>query len=158
MIIDADAINCIADNTNILKSKNAPAVLTPHPGEMARLCSVSTSQVQNDRPGIATEFAQEHNVIVVLKGAGTIISFPDGTCHVCPTGNPGMASGGMGDVLTGMIAAFCAQGFSPENASLAAVYIHGMAADILSRETGAFGFVANDLVSIIPKTIHKHLK
>ncbi len=158
MVIDADAINCIAGNTSVLDRKKAPAVLTPHPGEMARLCSVTTEMVQDDRPGIASQFAKDHNVIVVLKGARTIISFPDGACHICPTGNPGMASGGMGDVLTGMIAAFHAQGFSLENASLAAVYIHGLAADILSHETGAFGFIANDLVSIIPQTIHKHLK
>ncbi len=157
MIIDADAINCIAQNTNILKKKRASAILTPHPGEMARLCDMTPKDIQADRLGIASQFAKAHDVIIVLKGAQTIVSLPDGRSYICPTGNPGMASGGMGDVLTGLIAGFCAQGFSPENASLAGVFIHGLCADRLARDMGAFGFVASDIIQIIPKTIHHDL-
>lgn len=157
LIIDADAINCIAKNLTVLKKKKAPAILTPHPGEMARLCDMTTSDIQADRIGIASQFAKTHDVILVLKGAQTVVSLPDGRSYICPTGNPGMASGGMGDVLTGMIAGFCAQGFSPEKASLAGVYIHGLCADILSKDIGAFGFVATDMIPMIPKTIHHSL-
>ena len=157
LIIDADAINCIAQNPEILKKKKSPAILTPHPGEMARLCNMTTRDIQADRIGIASQFAKTYDIILVLKGAQTVISFPDGRSAICPTGNPGMASGGMGDVLTGMIAGFCAQGFSPENASLAGVYIHGMCADILAKDIGAFGFVATDMIQMIPKTIHHYL-
>jgi NAD(P)H-hydrate epimerase len=154
IIIDADAINCIAEKPEVLLRKNVPAILTPHPGEMARLCDMTTLDIQADRIGIASQFSKKFNTIVVLKGAQTVVSFPDGRSSICPTGNPGMASGGMGDVLTGMIAGFCAQGFSPEKASLAGVYIHGLSADILSKDIGAFGFVAMDMIQMIPKTIH----
>ena len=157
LILDADAINCIADNLTILKKKKAPAILTPHPGEMARLCNLPTSDIQEDRVGIASQFAKNHDTILVLKGAQTVVSLPDGRSFICPTGNPGMASGGMGDVLTGMIAGFFAQGFSPEKASLAGVFIHGMCADILAKEMGAFGFLATDMIQMIPKTIHHYI-
>ena len=157
MVIDADAINCIAQNTAVLKMKKAPTILTPHPGEMARLCNMSPKDIQADRIGIASQFAKDHDVILVLKGAQTIISMNNGRSFICPTGNPGMASGGMGDVLTGLIAGFCAQGFTPENASLAGVFIHGMCADRLANDVGAFGFVASDIIQIIPKTIHHDL-
>ncbi len=157
LIIDADALNCIAQNPEILKTKEAAAILTPHPGEMARLCNKTTSDVQKNRLKIASDFAENYNCILILKGAQTIVSFPDKKIFICPTGNPGMASGGMGDVLTGMIAGFCAQGFSPENASLAAVFIHGMCGDILAEDMGKFGFLATDMVQMIPKAIHKYL-
>jgi NAD(P)H-hydrate epimerase len=157
LILDADALNCIADQPEILKNKKTVTILTPHPGEMARLCNMSTFKIQNNRLQIASNFAKEYNCIVILKGAQTIVSFPDGQSKINPTGNPGMASGGMGDVLTGMIAGFCAQGFSPENASLAAVFIHGMCADILAQNIGNFGFLASDMVKIIPEAIHKYL-
>lgn len=157
LIIDADAINCIAQNPEILQRKKTAAILTPHPGEMARLCNMTTSEIQADRIGTASQFAKTHDVILVLKGAQTIVSLPDGRSFICPTGNPGMASGGMGDILTGMIAGFCAQGFSPEKASLAGVFIHGLCADILTENIGAFGFVATDMIPMIPKTIHHYL-
>lgn len=158
LIIDADGINCLTRRPEILKHKKAPVIITPHPGEMSRLCHISTTQVQSDRVGTARRFSNENNTIVVLKGAQTIISMPDGKVFICPTGNPGMASGGMGDVLTGMIAGFCAQGFLPENACIAGVYIHGLCGDILSRKFGSFGFVAGDIIQIIPDAIHRNLK
>lgn len=157
LVLDADAVNCIAETLDILKKKTSPAVLTPHPGEMARLCNLSTSDVQADRMGIAGKFAAEFNVILILKGAQTIIALPHGKAFISPTGNPGMASGGVGDVLTGMIAGFLAQGLSPEAASLSGVYIHGLCADILAKEMGAFGFLAGDMVRAIPKTIFQHI-
>ncbi|MCP3872638.1 MAG: NAD(P)H-hydrate dehydratase [Desulfobacteraceae bacterium] len=157
LIIDADAINCIADNLTVLKKKKAPAVLTPHPGEMARLCNVTTKEIQANRIEFASQFAKEYNSILILKGAQTIISLPNGRSYICPTGNPGMASGGMGDVLTGIIAGFSAQGLTVDQASLAGVFIHGLCGDILSRNMGDFGFIASDMVQIIPETIHQHL-
>ncbi|NOX33001.1 MAG: NAD(P)H-hydrate dehydratase [Deltaproteobacteria bacterium] len=157
LVIDADGINCIAKDPGVLKKKKAPVILTPHPGEMARLCGLTTKDIQADRIGIASQFARNFDTIVVLKGALTIISLPDGKSFICPTGNPGMASGGMGDVLAGMIAAFCAQGFSPEKASIAGVYIHGMCGDILAGDMGRFGFIASDMIPVIPKAIHKYL-
>ena len=157
LVLDADAVNCIGENPGVLKKKTSPAILTPHPGEMARLCNLSTQDVQVERIGIARKFASEFDVILVLKGAQTIIALPDGKAFINPTGNPGMASGGMGDVLTGMIAGFLAQGFSPEAASLSGVYSHGLCADILSKEMGAFGFLAEDMVRAIPKTIFQHI-
>ncbi len=105
-----------------------PAVLTPHPGEMARLTGLTTQQVQADRIGCAREFAQQYKVIVVLKGSRTVIAAPDGSVYVNPTGNPGMASGGMGDALTGLITGLIAQGIDPLKASLLAVYVHGRSA------------------------------
>lgn len=157
MVIDADAINCIADDPKILNKKQAPAILTPHPGEMARLCGKTTAQIQADRITVASGFAAEHDVTLVLKGAQTIIALPDGRSFICPAGNPGMASAGTGDVLTGIISGFCAQGFSMEDAGCAGVYIHGMSADILSDKIGRFGFIASDLVQQIPESIHSCL-
>ncbi|MBU1194323.1 MAG: NAD(P)H-hydrate dehydratase [Proteobacteria bacterium] len=154
MVIDADAINCIVDDPGILNKKQAPAILTPHPGEMARLCNKTTGQIQANRITIASGFAAEHDVTLVLKGAQTIIALPDGRSFICPTGNPGLASGGTGDVLTGIISGFCAQGFSMEDAGCAGVYIHGMSADILSDKMGRVGFIASDLIQQIPESIH----
>ncbi len=157
LIIDADGLNCIAEDLTVLKKRKAPLILTPHPGEMSRLCNKSTADVQENRLQIATEFATSYNVILVLKGAQTIISTPGGHSYICPTGNPGMASGGMGDVLTGIIAAFCTQGFTPEKASIAGVYIHGLCGDLLAKEIGKSGFVASDMCNIIPRTLYNHI-
>ncbi|MFH2058978.1 MAG: NAD(P)H-hydrate dehydratase [Pseudomonadota bacterium] len=157
MIIDADGLNCLAQDLSVLKGKKAPIILTPHPGEMAKLCKMSTADIQADRINIASQFATDHDVILILKGAQTVVSLPNGQSFICPTGNPGMAAGGMGDVLTGLIAGFCAQGFTPENAGLAGVYVHGLCADILADQMGGFGFLASDMIKNIPHTIHHHL-
>lgn len=153
MVIDADGLNCLALSPDILKSGQAPLVLTPHPGEMARLSGLTTREIQADRLGVATQFAREFQVILVLKGAQTVIALPDRRAFVCPTGNPGMATGGMGDVLTGMIAGLAAQGYTAEEAALAGVFIHGLCGDVLAREFGGFGFLASDMVDAIPQTI-----
>lgn len=157
LIIDADGLNCLAENIDVLKQKKGPVILTPHPGEMARLCKTKTATIQADRIKTASDFAKTHDVILILKGAQTVISLPDGKSAICPTGNPGMASGGMGDVLTGIIAGFCAQGMPPGNAAMAGTYIHGMCADILAEEKGGFGFLATDMINSLPETIHQHL-
>ncbi len=155
MVIDADGLNAVATNPYILKGRKSPTILTPHPGEMSRLTGKATIQIQENRVETSSIFAIDFNVIVVLKGASTIIALPDGTVYICPTGNPGMASGGMGDVLTGIISGFIAQGFKPSEAAVAGVYTHGLCGDILAKRRGAFGFVASDIIKIIPETIHQ---
>jgi ADP-dependent NAD(P)H-hydrate dehydratase / NAD(P)H-hydrate epimerase len=154
IVIDADGLNCLAENVNLLKDLKAPAILTPHPGEMARLWGTSTAGVQKDRIACARRFAEEFNVHVVLKGAGTVIAQPDGRVFVNPTGNPGMASGGMGDVLTGMIAGFVVQGFPIGAAIQTGVFLHGAAADALERNYGPFGYLASDVMRAIPEQIN----
>ncbi len=155
MVIDADGLNCLTGHTQLLESVNADVVLTPHPGEMARLAGISTAAVQADRLGCARAFARRHNVSVVLKGANTIIAGPDGTVCVNTTGNAGMASGGMGDVLTGMIAGFIAQGYSAKAAMCLGVYLHGAAADELALTRGPVGFLATEVMAAVPGRIRK---
>lgn len=155
MVIDADGLNHLAGHTDILNSAQPPLVLTPHPGEMARLTHLSTSDIQKDRVGVARQFAVEWKAYVVLKGARTVIAYPNGLVDVNPTGNPGMASGGMGDVLTGVIAGLIAQGRPPESAARAGVYLHGAAADRLVRKMGPFGYLASDVMAALPKEIRR---
>nr|WP_320015415.1 NAD(P)H-hydrate dehydratase [uncultured Desulfobacter sp.] len=152
MVIDADGLNCIAKNPDILNTVKAPVILTPHPGEMARLTGKTTADIQQNRMETARNFAEKYKVILVLKGAQTLVACPDGTVFICPTGNPGMACGGMGDVLTGMIAAFLAQNLPPESAALAGVYVHGLCGDLLAQDH-TFGFLASDMVTNIPQAL-----
>jgi NAD(P)H-hydrate epimerase len=155
LVIDADGLNCIADSPQILLTAKAPVVITPHPGEMARLAGITSQAVQADRIGCARDFAGRFNVHVVLKGAATLIACPDGEVFINPTGNPGMASGGMGDVLTGIIAGLITQGATPVSAAVAGVYLHGAAADHLARTRGPFGFLAGEVMDGIPNEIGK---
>jgi NAD(P)H-hydrate epimerase len=155
MIIDADALNVLSGNTEYLHKAKNIHILTPHPGEMARLTGLSTKEIQADRIRLSRHFAKSHNVILVLKGERTIIAHPDGRIAINTTGNPGMASGGMGDVLTGIIAGLIAQSTSIENAVETAVYIHGMASDLLHSRMGEIGFVASDLIKILPYTLNE---
>jgi len=153
IVIDADGLNSLIDNINILKNLKHPVILTPHPGEMSRLIGRPVSFIQNDRINCARNFAKKFKVHVVLKGARTVIAHPDEKVFINPTGNPGMASGGMGDVLTGIIAGFVAQGYSPESATHAGVYLHGAAADTLQKNIAPFGFLATEVMSAIPGQI-----
>ncbi|HET7442650.1 MAG TPA: NAD(P)H-hydrate dehydratase, partial [Terriglobales bacterium] len=131
-------------------------VITPHPGEMARLIGSSPAAVQRDRLNIARNFAREHDVIVVLKGHRTLIAHPDGTVWVNTTGNPGMATGGTGDVLTGMVAGMMAQNPSKVyEAAIAAVYLHGLAGDVARELMGEQSLVATDLVKLLPQAFHR---
>lgn len=152
MVIDADGLNCLADDPGILKSAKAPVILTPHPGEMARLTGKTSAEIQADRLETARSFAEQYHAILVLKGAQTLVCCPDRSCFICPTGNPGMASGGMGDVLTGIIAGFLAQGLPADTAAIVGTYVHGLCGDILARKTPV-GFLASDMLATIPDAL-----
>jgi NAD(P)H-hydrate epimerase len=153
VVLDADGLNHLAGHLDVLKKCQAPVILTPHPGEMARLSGMSVSAIQKDRIGSARDFAVKHEVHLVLKGARTVIAHPDGLVCVNPTGNPGMATGGMGDILTGAIAGLLSQGLDPESASRCGVYLHGAAADRLAAASGPVGYLAGDLLEALPGTI-----
>lgn len=153
LVIDADGINNLAEEPELLINAHSPVVLTPHPGEMARLTRETAASVQADRIGAARRFAETFRVCLVLKGARTVVASPDGGVHINPTGNPGMASGGMGDVLTGVISGLIAQGLSPETAARIGVFLHGAAADEAAASCGPFGYLASDVMRQIPETI-----
>jgi NAD(P)H-hydrate epimerase len=153
MVIDADGLNHFSGATEALKNLTVATVLTPHPGEMARLLGTTAPAVQRDRIACARELATDLNLHVVLKGARTLIAHPDGTVYINPSGNSGMASGGMGDVLTGAIAGLITQGIRPERAARAAVYLHGAAADHLARSIGPWGYLAGEVMNALPGQI-----
>lgn len=155
VVLDADGLNALADDVSALARCKVPVVITPHPGEMARLVAMDTAVVQQDRIGTASGFAEKYGVIVVLKGARTIVAEPGGTVCINPTGNPGMASGGMGDVLTGIIAGLIAQGLDPLPAAQLAVYVHGCIADDVAAQQGQVGMRATDLMAGIPRTLQR---
>lgn len=148
IVLDADGINSILPFINIIKDKKAPVILTPHPGEMARLAGKSVNEVQADRIGTAKAFAKEYDVIVVLKGANTIVTNGKAV-FVNTTGNPGMAMGAAGDMLSGMIGAFAAQGIEPFDAARAGVYIHGLCGDITAKELSMRGMTVEDMLSLL---------
>ncbi len=151
MIIDADGINILSKNINILKTVHIPIVLTPHPGEMARLLSTTVEDIQAHRLDYGRSFAAKYNVILVLKGAGTIIAEPNGIVHLNNTGNAGMAKAGSGDVLAGMIASFVAQGIEPARAAVGAVYLHGTAGDRCAGELSKCAMLPTDLIDMLPR-------
>ncbi len=151
MVIDADGLNALAADLSVLKRKRSGAmVLTPHPGEMARLLGTSVPGDHGDRIAMALEFARDHGVFLVLKGARTIIASPDGRSAINGSGNPGMASGGMGDVLTGVIASLLGQGYAPWDACRLGVFIHGYSADLVAGMKGEIGLSATDVQENIP--------
>jgi NAD(P)H-hydrate epimerase len=155
MVIDADALFAIAQQTDILKHKNAPAVITPHLGEMAYLLGCSTKDVRDNQINIAQKFAEEHDTTVVLKGVRTIIADPLGNIWINPTGNCGMATAGCGDVLTGIISGLIAQGLSVPEAAKLGVFLHGLAGDVKAEEKGTLSLIASDVLDGIPEAIHK---
>jgi NAD(P)H-hydrate epimerase len=155
MVVDADGVNALAGFLGILKKVKAPVVMTPHPGEMARLLGISSGDVQKDRVGCATGFAVKYKVTLVLKGAGTVIATPDGRVFINSTGNPGMATGGTGDVLTGMIGSLLAQGYTASQAACLGVYLHGLAGDLAAEEKGEMSMIAGDLIEKIPAAINR---
>ena len=150
LVLDADALNLIASSKTLqtrLPKRSAPSVLTPHPAEAARLLGSSTAAVQADRIHAAVDIAQRYHAVVVLKGNGSVIAVPDGNWLINTSGNPGMASGGMGDALTGMIASLLAQGANAREAAAAAVWLHGAAAESLAAEgQGPLGITASDVI------------
>ena len=150
-VLDADALNALASRASLLTECKTPPILTPHPGEMARLEVEATSQSVNaDRIGTAKRFARERGVFLVLKGARTVIARSDGLLAICPTGNPGMATAGTGDVLTGMIVGLLAQGVQSWEAACAATYLHGAAGDLAAQQLGQASMLAGDLIAHIP--------
>jgi len=155
MVIDADGLNALAGHADILKEAMAPIILTPHPGEMARLVNTTPREIQKDRITSARHFSRQFNVHLILKGARTVIAHPDGSVFINPTGNSGMASGGMGDVLTGMIAGLLTQGYSPESSAHLGVYLHGSGADYLAENKGPVGFLASEVMNRIPEEIKR---
>jgi NAD(P)H-hydrate epimerase len=156
LVIDADGLNLLAERLNtsrpdLLTDAQAPVILTPHPGEMARLTGLPTAELLKDRLSSARRFATLHGVVLVLKGARSLVAAPDGRVWINSSGNSGMASGGMGDVLTGMIGGFLAQGYPPETAACLGVYLHGAAGDHLARKSGPQGYLASDLMAVLPR-------
>ncbi len=153
IVIDADGINAFAKNKDTLKEAKSPIVLTPHPGEMARLTGTTVAEIQDNRIEISRSFAKEYCVHIVLKGSRTVITDPKGDVYINPTGNPGMATGGMGDVLTGMISSFIAQGLDITDAAKLAVFSHGLAGDTIVCERGEIGLLATDVIERIPSVL-----
>jgi len=149
MVLDADALSALAGHLDVLDGAAGPRVLTPHPGEMARMLGSTVAEVQGNRLEIARDFARRHRVYLALKGAGTVVAAPDGRVFVNPTGNPGMATGGSGDALTGMIGAFLARRLDPLAAVTAGCYLHGLAGDLAAAERGEEGMIAGDIVEAI---------
>jgi ADP-dependent NAD(P)H-hydrate dehydratase / NAD(P)H-hydrate epimerase len=151
MVVDADALTALVGHLDLLGKAPAPRCLTPHPGELARLLGVASADVQRDRVAMAREVATTWGAHVVLKGAASVIAAPDGTVRVNPTGNPGLASGGTGDVLTGMVGAFLARGFAPDDALACAVYLHGLAGDVARERFGEESLIARDVIASLPE-------
>jgi NAD(P)H-hydrate epimerase len=151
MVVDADALNLLANDPSQLKNPPGIRILTPHPGEMARLTGKSTGEIQANRLTIAIDFAVKHNVFLVLKGSNTVIARPDGWAAINSTGNPALAAGGSGDVLAGFIGSLLAQGYYPWEAACLGVYTHGLAADRLTKDNDIqAGLLASELADELP--------
>ncbi len=155
MIIDASGLNAFAARASELNPQKRPRVITPHPGELSRLLGRSTNEINDDRIASAREAARVTNCITVLKGHQTLIADPDGQVRVNPTGNPGMASGGMGDVLAGVIGAFLARGVDPFEAACCGAYLHGLAGDLVKETLGDTGLAATDVANQLPIAIQR---
>jgi NAD(P)H-hydrate epimerase len=156
IVLDADGLNAFEGRTEQLSGKGRVLVITPHPGEMARLCGSTIADVQKDRLGVARRFAREHDLVVVLKGHRTLVVRPDGEAWVNTTGNPGMSTGGTGDILTGMVSGMLAQ--HPKDAVLAvcaAVHLHGFAGDVMRESVGEHSMVATDLLKGLPEAFRR---
>ncbi|MCI2047728.1 MAG: NAD(P)H-hydrate dehydratase [Faecalibacterium sp.] len=147
-VLDADALNVLAKLPVLPHpAGGAPLILTPHPGEMARLTGLSVPEIQAVRAETAARYAAAQNCVLVLKGSHTVIAAPDGTVYENPTGNPGLACGGSGDVLTGMIAGLLAQGLTAVDAACCGVWLHGAAADLSAKRLGQYGMLPHDIFS-----------
>lgn len=154
VILDADAINF--SNKDMIKNQTVsfnPIILTPHAGEMARLIKKSISYIQKNRVEITQKTSKELNSIIILKGAYTVVSNPENDTFINTTGNCGMATAGSGDVLSGILSAFIAQGINPFDAAKLSVYVHGLAGDMAKKEKGVLGLIASDIIENIPKAI-----
>ncbi len=170
LVIDADGLNALRNNTMVLKKSRTPIILTPHPGEMAQLLKKKLEirnpkseirnliyEIEKDRITTAASFTKNTGAYLVLKGVPTITAVPEGTVYINPTGNPGMATAGTGDVLTGIISGLLSQGLDPENASFSGAYIHGLIGDITATKRGERSLMASDIINAIP-SVFKSLK
>lgn len=154
-VIDGDGLNILSKMENWHDKLRTDAVLTPHPGEMSRLTGKGVDEIQSDREDIAKHFAKLWNQVVVLKGANTVIASPTGEVVVSPFANPALATAGTGDVLSGIIAGFLAQGLNPFDAAGASVYVHGLAGEMMKEKFGDAGGLASDLLLFLPTVISK---
>jgi len=155
LVIDADGLNVLAGRADVLRSAAGPVVITPHPGELSRLVGKQTAEITQDRLGSARAAAERFRCVVVLKSASTIVATPDGEAFILRTGNPGMATGGMGDVLTGAIASLIGQGVPPADAAWAGAYLHGLAGDLLAGERGMVGMLASEVADHLPSALQR---
>jgi hydroxyethylthiazole kinase-like uncharacterized protein yjeF len=154
-VLDADGLNALATEPASVGDIQAPLVLTPHPGELARLRRTTTAEIQANRLTAAQETARAYKAVVVLKGARTIVAEPGGTLYINLSGNPGMATAGSGDVLSGMIGALLGQGYTPSMAAQVAVYTHGLAGDLAAATLGERSLIAGDLVEALPRAFRQ---
>lgn len=157
VVLDADALWHLANFKETLKSTKVPFILTPHPGEMGRLADVRSKDVQSDRIGISRGFAKEYGCYLILKGARTLVATPEGEVFINTTGNPGMATAGTGDVLCGIVGALLCQGYSPLEASVAGIFIHGEAGDRVAAKKGEVGLIATDIIGELPYVFREML-
>jgi NAD(P)H-hydrate epimerase len=155
VVLDADGLNLVSEIPGLLARLPADLILTPHPGEFARLSGLTTADVQADRQGVARRFAKSWRKVVVLKGAQTVIADPDGRLVINPVATPALASGGTGDVLAGMIGALRGQGLPAFEAAVTGVYVHGLAGQWLERDIGRSGVLAGDLLPQIPRVMER---
>lgn len=153
LVIDADALNALAGHLELLRKTKTPKILTPHPGEMARLTQMRKEDIERHRREVAEEFAGRHHCVLLLKGHRTVVASPDGKVYVNKTGNPGMATAGSGDVLTGMIAALWGQGLSGFEAARWGAYLHGKAGDLAAQSKTRPAMIASDIIDEIPNAI-----
>lgn len=157
LVIDADALNCLAQVEGLLAKIASETVLTPHAKEMSRICGLEIAEILDNRIEAASGYAEKNSTCLVLKGARTLIAFADGKVTLNPTGNPGMATAGTGDVLTGIIAGLIAQGLGIREAAVAGTYLHGLAGDICAEESGETSLIAGDLLQKLPRCLNKIL-
>ena len=153
LVIDADALNALSSNCAVLKKNKGTKVLTPHPGEMARLTGKTKNAVEKDRKKTAQAFAQKYRCTVLLKGHRTVVASPNGKTYINKTGNTGMATAGSGDVLTGMIAALLGQGLRAFDAATYGAYLHGLAGNLAAKKIGKAAMIATDIIEEIPAAI-----
>lgn len=153
LVLDADGLNALAGEPEVLRGTSAPVVITPHPGELSRLLGMPVQTILADRLGAAREAADRTRAVVVLKSAATAVATPDGDAYIVRRGNAGMATGGMGDVLTGAIASLIGQGVSPVEAAWCGAYLHGLAADLLAEQRGMIGMLASEVAHHLPQAI-----
>jgi NAD(P)H-hydrate epimerase len=155
VLIDADGLNALEGDATILKDRQIPIVITPHPGEMSRLTGFSIESIQENRIGTARDFAVSWGITVVLKGHQTVVATPSGEVYINTNGNPGMATAGSGDVLSGIIVGLMAQGLRTRQAAVAGVFIHGWCGDKATDITGQRGLIAGDMIKELPNILRK---